>query len=132
MIVACPHAKFQERRSPFRLDSPPKRILESRLGGLLELDDKFKRLIKELGNAINESLSESDKIADVMGRIRAAGYDLFLVLEVTIGFNKNGEAETPRKARAGSRRKASHEFQLTTEDAEFLRGLRISLDDEGR
>lgn len=98
----------------------------------MELDDKFKRLIKELGNAINESLSESDKIADVMGRIRAAGYDLFLVLEVTIGFNKNGEAETPRKARAGSRRKASHEFQLTTEDAEFLRGLRISLDDEGR
>lgn len=98
----------------------------------MELDDKFKRLIKELGNAINESLSESDKIADVMGRIRAAGYDLFLVLEVTIGFNKNGEPETPRKTRSGSRRKGSHEFQLTTEDAEFLRGLRISVDDEGR
>jgi len=101
----------------------------------LELDDKFKRLIKELGNAINESLSESDQIADVMGRIRAAGYDLFLVLEVTIGFNKNGKAEasTPRRTRSSaSRRKESHEFQLTTEDAEFLRGLRISVDDEGQ
>ncbi len=101
----------------------------------MELDEKFKRLIKELGNAINESLSESDQIADVMGRIRAAGYDLFLVLEVTIGFNKNGKAEaaTPRKTRnSASRRKESHEFQLTTEDAEFLRGLRISVDDEGQ
>ena len=58
----------------------------------MELDDNFKRLIKELGDAINESLSESDKISDVLARIRASGYDLFLVLEVTIGFNKKGES----------------------------------------
>ena len=57
----------------------------------MELDDNFKRLIKELGDAINESLSDSERIAEVMSRIRSAGYDLFLVLEVTIGFNKRGE-----------------------------------------
>ena len=56
----------------------------------VELDDNFKQMIKELGNAINESLAESEKISDVMGRIKGAGYDLFLVLEVTIGFNKRG------------------------------------------
>ena len=60
-------------------------------GELLELDENFKRLIKELGDAINESLSDSERIAEVMSRIRNAGYDLFLVLEVTIGFNKRGE-----------------------------------------
>jgi len=59
----------------------------------LDLDDNFKRLIKELGSAINESVSDSEKIADVIGRIRAAGYDLFLVLEVTIGFNRRGETK---------------------------------------
>lgn len=97
----------------------------------MELDDKFKQLIKELGTAINESLSESEKIAEVMGRIRAAGYDLFLVLEVTIGFNKNEDVERPRRAKSSSgRRKEAHEFRLTSEDAEFLRELKISVDGE--
>jgi hypothetical protein len=99
----------------------------------LELDDKFKRLIKELGNAINESMSESDKISDVMGRIRAAGYDLFLVLEVTIGFNKSEEAGRTRRPKSGgSRRKDPQQFDLTNEDAEFLRSLKISVDEESR
>ncbi|MGH9401008.1 MAG: hypothetical protein ACRD2P_02750 [Terriglobia bacterium] len=97
----------------------------------MELDDKFKQLIKELGTAINESLSESDKIAGVMGRIRAAGYDLFLVLEVTIGFNKKTGTERSRRTRSAvGRRKA--EFRLTSEDAEFLRDLKISFDGESR
>ena len=116
---------------PFQLDRPPCRIIESNMGGDLELDEKFKRLIKELGNAINDSLSESDKVADVMARIRAAGYDLFLVLEVTIGFNKSAEVASPRRRRA-SRRKEVQQFQLTTQDAEFLRGLNISIDEEIR
>lgn len=96
----------------------------------MELDDKFKQLIKELGSAINESLSESDKIAEVMGRIRAAGYDLFLVLEVTIGFNRNEDASRNRRNKIGSRRKESREFRLTTADTEFLRELKISVDED--
>lgn len=95
----------------------------------MELDEKFKRLIKELGNAINDSLSESDKVADVMARIRGAGYDLFLVLEVTIGFNKSTGSAPARRSRT-LRRKEIQQFQFTTEDAEFLRGLKISIDEE--
>ncbi len=101
----------------------------------MEIDDKLKRLIKELGNAINESLSESDRISDVMGKIRAAGYDLFLVLEVTVGFNKHEEPGRPRRARSsGSRRTEVQQFHLTNEDAEFLRDLNISVDvdEDGR
>ena len=52
------------------------------------LDDRLKELMQELGNAINESLSESDRIAGAIGEIKRAGYDVFLVLEATIGFNK--------------------------------------------
>ena len=118
-----------------RLDSFRNRIIESNLGGPLELDDKLKRLIKELGSAINESLSESDRISDVMGKIRAAGYDLFLVLEVTVGFNKSGVAERPRRGKSAAvRRSETQEFHLTSEDADFLRDLKISVDvdDEGR
>src|SRR5438477_11083391 len=56
------------------------------------LEDKLKDLMQELGNAINESLSDSDRIAAAIGEIKRAGYDVFLVLEATIGFNKRDEA----------------------------------------
>ena len=59
----------------------------------LHLDDRLKELMQDLGNAINESLSDSDRIAEAIGEIKRAGYDVFLVLEATIGFNKREEGE---------------------------------------
>jgi hypothetical protein len=118
---------------PHFLDTLPTGTYNSKEGGSLDLDDKFKKLIRELGIAINESLSESDRIAEVIARIRAAGYDLFLVLEVTIGFNKRGETEqVHRQKLSPSRRREKGEFRLTTQDAAFLRELKISVDEEGR
>lgn len=97
----------------------------------MELDDNFKRLIKELGQAINESLADSDNISDVMGRIRAAGYDLFLVLEVTIGFNKKGEPATiHHQDLSADNPDDEPDFALTTEDAKFLRSLKIVVERE--
>ena len=95
----------------------------------MEMDDNFKRLIKELGDAINESLSESDKISDVLARIRTSGYDLFLVLEVTIGFNKRGEANLIHRQKLNADLRQEPVFHLTTQDAQFLRALRISVED---
>ena len=91
----------------------------------MELDENFKRLIKELGDAINESLSESDRIADVMSRIRSAGYDLFLVLEVTIGFNKRGEVNLVHRQKISADARPDPDFHLTTQDTQFLRALKI-------
>jgi hypothetical protein len=97
----------------------------------LELDDNFKHLIKELGQAINESLADSANISEVMGRIRAAGYDLFLVLEVTIGFNKQGESSTIHRQELPAETNANGpDFLLTTEDARFLRSLKIVVEKE--
>lgn len=97
----------------------------------MELDDNFKHLIKELGQAINESLADSANISEVMGRIRAAGYDLFLVLEVTIGFNKQGEKSTiHRQDLPQETNPNGPDFLLTTEDAQFLRSLRIVVEKE--
>ena len=55
------------------------------------MDNRLKGLMKELGEAINESLSESDQIAEAISKIKSNGYDVFLVLEATIGFNKRDE-----------------------------------------
>jgi hypothetical protein len=52
------------------------------------VEENLKGLMQDLGNAINESLSDSDGISGAIGEIRDAGYDVFLVLEATIGFNK--------------------------------------------
>ena len=55
------------------------------------MEEPLKHLMQELGNAINDSLSESDRIAEAIGEIKKAGYDVFLVLEATIGFNRRDE-----------------------------------------
>jgi len=96
----------------------------------LDLDDNFKRLIKELGDAINESLSDSERIAEVMSRIRNTGYDLILVLEVTIGFNKRGEVNLVHRQKLRSDSRPDPEFHLTMQDTQFLRALRIVVDDD--
>jgi len=59
--------------------------------------------MQELGNAINESLSDSDRIAGAIGDIKRAGYDVFLVLEATIGFNKREEGEEGDDSRRPSK-----------------------------
>ena len=60
------------------------------------MDQQLKQLMKELGEAINESLADSEQIAEVVSKIKDSGYDIFLVLEATIGVSKPGEkSENP-------------------------------------
>ena len=89
------------------------------------MDDNLKRLMQQLGNAINESLSESENIAAVIGEIRSAGYDVFLVLEATIGFNKRKEDQDFDPS---SGRKESTEISFTAQDEAFLRALKITVE----
>jgi hypothetical protein len=92
------------------------------------VDDELKKLMKELGEAINQSVAESDQIPEVMARIKAGGYDVFLVLEATIGFNpRDGARGTPQQTEHTS----SGELDITSQDLKFLRSLRIGVNDKG-
>ncbi len=84
--------------------------------------------MKELGEAINESLSESEQIAEVIGKIKAGGYDVFLVLEATIGFNKHEEQRASRPTLVTAK-SGSPDFKVNAQDVKFLKSLRISIDD---
>lgn len=94
--------------------------------------------MQELGNAINESLSDSDRIAAAIGEIKRAGYDVFLVLEATIGFNKRDdsdegdESDTEAQTEAPTKRKfeSTGKIKLTSQDQKFLKALKIAIDDE--
>jgi hypothetical protein len=94
--------------------------------------------MQELGNAINDSLSESDRIAEAIGEIKKAGYDVFLVLEATIGFNRRDESsqndeEEPEVTEEPKRTfEATGKIKFTTQDHRFLRALKIAVDDENR
>jgi hypothetical protein len=94
--------------------------------------------MQELGNAINESLSDSDRIATAIGEIKRAGYDVFLVLEATIGFNKRDESaegndadeSTPKEADAPMHFETAGRIRLTSQDQKFLRALKISVEED--
>ena len=100
------------------------------------MDEPLKHLMQELGNAINDSLSESDRIAEAIGEIKRAGYDVFLVLEATIGFNRrdDGEDEDEEQREVADEPKRTFEttgkIKFTTQDHRFLRALKIAVDDE--
>lgn len=86
--------------------------------------------MNELGEAINESLAESERISEVIAKIKAGGYDVFLVLEATIGFNKTEDALDRGPVSVG-KKSGEPEFKINNQDMKFLKSLRISLDDSG-
>ncbi len=104
------------------------------------MEEKLKELMQELGNAINESLSDSDRIAAAIGEIKRAGYDVFLVLEATIGFNKReengeyeseGESETAESEAPPKRKfESTGKIKLTSQDQKFLKALKIAIDED--
>jgi hypothetical protein len=96
------------------------------------LEERLKSLMQDLGNAINESLSDSERIAEAIGEIKGAGYDVFLVLEATIGFNKREEGEEPTESDSVEPTEVTSigKVRFTTQDQRFLKALRITVDEE--
>lgn len=83
----------------------------------MQLDDNLKNLLRELGHAINDTVSESERITGAIAGVRAHGYDIVLKLDATIGLAKrDGSAPEPTS--------------LTTQDKRFLESLRIQVDQE--
>jgi hypothetical protein len=98
------------------------------------LNQKLRKLVQQLGEAIHESVSESSQIAGVVADIRKQGFEVLLMLEATIGLNEVeqqpvGALDPARSASEG----ASSEEQgaFTAQDLHFLKSLRISVSGDG-
>lgn len=100
------------------------------------MDDRIRQLLKELGDAINESISESTDVNDRIQRIRDEGYNLYVVLDATIGLNKEDEPaenaanaeSTPPAARTVAIAKSPRgdaQFRIDISDLGFLRSIGI-------
>ena len=90
------------------------------------MNQKLRKLVQQLGEAIHESVSESEQIAGVVQDIRKQGFDVLLMLEATIGLNE--VEEEPGLTIEGDESGAP----FTAQDVNFLRSLRIAIEgDEG-
>ena len=90
------------------------------------MNQQVKDLIQKLGEAIHESVSESEQIADVVREIREQGFDVLLMLEATIGLNQVEEEQEADKELS-----ETVEGPFTRNDLSFLRSLRITTEENG-
>jgi hypothetical protein len=97
----------------------------------MELNEHLRQMLKELGQAINESISGSGKVHESIQRIRDEGYNLYMVLDAKVGVNRrNGSrkrlgtaaaAPEAQPARSGERA----EFRINVKDLRFLKSVGI-------
>jgi hypothetical protein len=91
----------------------------------LEIDDKAKEIVQEIGAAINSAVENSSQVADAIERLRDAGYEMELTLRLEIGLrpHEGDESEASEDEDAA--------LDLTDEDLRTLRRMKIRIDDDG-
>ncbi len=100
------------------------------------MNSRVRKLIEQLGEAIHESVSESEQIAGVVQNIRRQGFDVLLMLEATIGLNEveqqPGQQPGAESARldAGEADTSCEGQPFTVQDVKFLHSLRIAIEGE--
>jgi len=115
----------------------------------VQLDDHLKNLLRELGHAINDTVSESERITGAIAGVLAHGYDIVLKLDATIGLARREASSAPERLTTQDRRfleslriqvdqdageeererKSSARLTMTPHDVRFLKSLRIAVDD---
>jgi hypothetical protein len=89
------------------------------------LNQQVKDLIQKLGEAIHESVAESESIAGVVRDIREQGFDVLLMLEATIGLNEIEDEEETE----GEEGNEAADGPFTRNDLTFLKSLRITTEE---
>ena len=94
------------------------------------MNQKLRKLVHQLGEAIHESVSESEQIAGVVADIRRQGFEVLLMLEATIGLNEVEEQPVGAVDASSPGRSDTEEDGFTAQDLHFLKSLRISVSGE--
>ena len=94
------------------------------------MDENLEKLIRELGEAINDAINESEEIHEAMERIRASGADVMLILEATIAFKEKpvaAEEDRPKFREISIEQRLA---EVSHEDRQFLKSLNIKFDND--
>ena len=87
-------------------------------------ESEIKSLLKRLGEAINETLSNSPEVHDNIREIRNAGYEVFLTVETRIGYCCANEETYNTGADEDEKPEC---LNFTEYDAKFLKTLKIAV-----
>ena len=95
----------------------------------MELNDHLRQMLKELGQAINESISGSGRVHDSIQRIRDEGYNLYMVLDAKVGVKRDGRGGSRGRSSAaretGSHSEERAAFRINVKDLRFLKSVGI-------
>ena len=94
------------------------------------MNQRLRDLIQQLGEAIHESVIESEQIAGVVQNIRRHGFDVMLMLEATIGLNDVTKEKDSVEPSSEEQAMADEGGPFTSHDLSFLKSLRISVKGE--
>lgn len=88
----------------------------------------MQKLVRELGEAINRALEESDDIAIARERIRDAGSEVYLMLEATIVL---GDLQPEQDRQPFSTVSVEQRLsEISHEDRQFLKSMNIKFDND--
>ena len=96
-------------------------------GFSVDINDDAKEIVQQLGDAINMAVERSSEVADAIQELRAAGYDVELVLKLEIGLREREETEDDEAAASSDDEAAP--LELTDEDRRTLRSMKIRFDE---
>jgi hypothetical protein len=103
----------------------------------MALDERVRAYLRELGAALNEAVSSSEKVHEILAKVKSEGYGAYLCLDATVALEKRGRrssAALPTIRRGGlaapkSEREAdgmdTAVFQINVKDLGFLRSVGI-------
>jgi hypothetical protein len=95
------------------------------------MDDVVNRLARELVDAISAAVADDQRVEACREKARAAGYEMRVSLEATIGFaNRQGPGAPPKTSRPRRAQPAPRALEMNPNDRRFLRSLRIAADEQ--
>ncbi len=97
----------------------------------MQLDDHLKNLLRELGHAINDTVSDSDRITGAIAGVRAHGYDMAAKLTTQDRrFLESLRIQVDQESLLDENdKKLAPRLPMTPQDVRFLKSLRIATDD---
>ena len=88
----------------------------------MDIDERAKEIVQEIGTAINEAVENSTKVAEAIDRLREAGYEMELTLRLEIALRPNSADDETNEE--------SSEPGFTDEDLKILQRMKIRIDPE--
>jgi hypothetical protein len=87
----------------------------------LDINDETKKIVQELGSAINAAVEKSSEVAEAIDRLRNEGFELELTLKMEIGLRPVSDDDSAESE--------TSTLDLTADDLRTLRQMKIRIDD---